>query len=166
MQALLIKLMCSTYLHLVAASSLIRPGTSKSMPDYIERFHDPSKTIYLHPVMEELLKETHGIIVYQEDVIKVCMHYAGMNGNDADVLQRGMSGKWRSPQEMERVRGNFFAGAKKLERPEDTSQNVWDLVAAFAGYSFSKAHSASFAVESYPILYLKTTICVSYGGGS
>lgn len=156
MRSLLFKLCCSTYIGLVAASSLIRPGTSKSMPDYIARFHDPSKTTYLHPVMEELLKETYGIMVYQEDVLKVCIHYAGMSGSDADVLRRGMSGKWRSPQEMERVKGNFFNGANGLNRPNDVTLKVWELVAAFAGYSFSKAHSASFAVESYQSMYLKT----------
>lgn len=156
MRSLLFKLCCSTYIGLVAASSLIRPGTSKSMPDYIARFHDPSKTTYLHPVMEELLKETFGIMVYQEDVLKVCIHYAGMSGSDADVLRRGMSGKWRSPQEMERVKSHFFDGAKRMGRPAEVSQKVWELVSAFAGYSFSKAHSASFAVESYQSLYLKT----------
>ncbi|WP_244311264.1 helix-hairpin-helix domain-containing protein [Mucilaginibacter metallidurans] len=156
MRSLLFKLCCSTYIGLVAASSLIRPGTSKSMPDYIARFHDPSKTTYLHPVMEELLEETYGIMVYQEDVLKVCIHYAGMSGSDADVLRRGMSGKWRSPQEMERVKGNFFNGAERLGRPNDVNLKVWDLVAAFAGYSFSKAHSAAFAVESYQSLFLKT----------
>jgi error-prone DNA polymerase len=107
--------------------------------------------------MKEQLEETYGVMVYQEDVIKVCIHYAGMDGTDADILRRGMSGKWRSEHEMNRIRDSFFNGSLKLEaRPEDISAEVWRQVSSFAGYSFSKAHSASFAVESYQSLYLKT----------
>ncbi|WP_199119931.1 DNA polymerase III subunit alpha [Pedobacter sp. ASV28] len=158
MRQLLKKLRCADYRTLVAASSIIRPGVASSgmMGNYIFYFHHPDKVEYLHPVMKEQLKETYGVMVYQEDVIKVCMHYAGMDGSDADILRRGMSGKYRSRVEFDKLVEKFHNGAKALDRPEPTTKEVWRQVSSFAGYSFSKAHSASFAVESYQSLLLKT----------
>jgi DNA-directed DNA polymerase III PolC len=158
MRSLIKKLKCNDYIVLVAASSIIRPGVASSgmMSQYIRFHNDPSKVKYLHPVMEEQLKETYGVMVYQEDVIKICIHFAGMDGTDADILRRGMSGKYRSKKEFERLVARFHEEALKLGRPEPIVKEVWRQVASFAGYSFSKAHSASFAVESYQSLYLKT----------
>lgn len=158
MRGLLKKLRCNNYLNLVAASSIIRPGVAKSgmMRSYIERYNDPSKISYLHPVLQEQLEETYGVMVYQEDVIKVCHHYAGLDLTDADILRRAMSGKYRSKIEFDKLVQKFFDRAKELGRPEDITQEVWRQVESFAGYSFSKAHSASFAVESYQSLFLKT----------
>lgn len=158
MRGLLKKLRCEDYLTLVAASSIIRPGVAKSgmMRQYIHRFHYPDKIEYLHPVMKEQLEETFGVMVYQEDVLKVCHHYAGLDLADADVLRRAMSGKYRSKTEFERIVNRFFERSKELGRPEDVTNEVWRQVESFAGYSFSKAHSASYAVESFQSLYLKT----------
>jgi DNA-directed DNA polymerase III PolC len=158
MRQLLTKLACDNYLTLVAASSIIRPGVAQSgmMKTYIQNYHQPNAVKYLHPVMEELLKETFGVMVYQEDVIKICIHYGGMSGTDADILRRGMSGKYRSRQEFDRLVEKFHEGAAVLNRPEEITREVWRQVSSFAGYSFSKAHSATFAVESYQSLYLKT----------
>jgi DNA-directed DNA polymerase III PolC len=158
MRQLLAKLTCDNYLTLVAASSIIRPGVAQSgmMKTYIYNFHHPTDVRYLHPVMEEQLKETFGVMVYQEDVIKICIYYGGMDGTDADILRRGMSGKYRSRIEFDRLVEKFHDGAKLLGRPEEITKEVWRQVSSFAGYSFSKAHSASFAVESYQSLYLKT----------
>jgi len=158
MRQLLTKLRCDSYLVLVAASSIIRPGVASSgmMPAYIRYHHDPTKVQYLHPVMEEMLGETYGVMVYQEDVIKICIHFAGMDGTDADILRRGMSGKYRSKKEFDRLVERFFEEARKLGRSEEIIAEVWRQVSSFAGYSFSKAHSASFAVESYQSLFLKT----------
>ena len=158
MRQLLSKLNCEDYLTLVAASSIIRPGVAQSgmMKTYIQNYHAPDKVVYLHPVMGERLSETFGVMVYQEDVIKICIHYAGMDGTDADILRRGMSGKYRSRAEFDRLVEKFHQGAAVLGRPEETTKEVWRQVSSFAGYSFSKAHSASFAVESYQSLFLKT----------
>ncbi|MGV8880449.1 MAG: DNA polymerase III subunit alpha [Sphingobacteriaceae bacterium] len=158
MRQLIRKLNCDNYLVLVAASSIIRPGVASSgmMGAYIKYHHAPESVNYLHPVMEEQLKETYGVMVYQEDVIKICIHFAGMDGTDADILRRGMSGKYRSKKEFDRLVTRFFEEAKKLGRPDDVVAEVWRQVSSFAGYSFSKAHSASFAVESYQSLFLKT----------
>ncbi len=156
MRGLLRKIRCDSYRTLVAASSIIRPGVARSgmMKEYIRRHHLRSFR-YLHPVMEELLQETYGIMVYQEDVLKVCHHYAGLGLAEADALRRAMSGKYRSAEEMEKIAGRFFAGAAALGRPPEVTREVWRQIASFAGYSFSKAHSASYAVESFQSLWLK-----------
>ncbi len=157
MRGLLKKLHCDTYLILVAASSIIRPGVARSgmMKEYIHRFHNPNGFKYLHPVMEEQLKETFGVMVYQEDVLKVCHHFAGLDLADADILRRAMSGKHRSKKEFERIRNRFFDNCMQRNYPDTTAAEVWRQIESFAGYSFSKAHSASYAVESFQSLYLK-----------
>jgi error-prone DNA polymerase len=158
MRGLLKKLRCSDYISLVAASSIIRPGVAKSgmMREYIRRFHDPSRTRYLHPVFEQHLKETHGVMVYQEDVIKIAHHFAGLTLADADILRRAMSGKFRSKAEFERIRYTFFANCHERGYSQELAEEVWRQISSFAGYAFCKAHSASYAVESYQSLYLKT----------
>lgn len=158
MRGLLKKLRCDNYISLVAASSIIRPGVARSgmMKEYIHRFHHPKDFVYLHPVMEQQLKETYGVMVYQEDVIKVCHHFAGLDLADADVLRRAMSGKYRSGREFERIRERFFSNCRERGYPETLSAEVWRQISSFAGYSFSKAHSASYAVESFQSLYLKS----------
>ncbi len=158
MRGLLKKLQCSDYLTLVAASSIIRPGVARSgmMREYIYRFHHPDDFKYIHPVMEEQLKETYGVMVYQEDVLKVCHHFAGLDLADADVLRRAMSGKFRSRDEFQKIVDKFFSNSRKRNYPEEITKEVWRQIESFAGYSFSKAHSASYAVESFQSLYLKT----------
>ncbi len=157
MRGLLMKLRCDNYITLVAASSIIRPGVSKSgmMREYIQRFHHPENINYLHPVMKEQLEETYGVMVYQEDVLKVCHHFAGLDLADADVLRRAMSGKYRSKAEFQRIVDKFFSNCEERGYSKELTQEVWRQIESFAGYSFSKAHSASYAVESYQSLYLK-----------
>ncbi len=157
MRGLLKKLRCDEYLTLVAASSIIRPGVARSgmMREYIYRFHHPESFNYIHPVMEEQLKETFGVMVYQEDVLKICHHFAGLDLADADVLRRLMSGKKRNKSELERIVTKFFQNCKERGYPEEISKEVWRQIESFAGYSFSKAHSASYAVESFQSLFLK-----------
>jgi len=158
MRGLLKKLHCDNYLTLVAASSIIRPGVAKSgmMKEYINRFHDPEGFEYLHPVMKEQLEETYGVMVYQEDVIKICHHFAGLDLSDADILRRAMAGKFRSRIQFEEIQGKFFSNCAERGYGIELTQEVWRQVASFAGYAFSKAHSASYAVESYQSLFLKT----------
>jgi DNA polymerase-3 subunit alpha len=174
MRGLIRKLRCDNYLTLVAASSIIRPGVARSgmMREYIRRYNAPGSFSYLHPVMKEQLEETFGVMVYQEDVLKVCHHYAGLDLGDADVLRRAMSGKTRSRSEFDRLVRKFFDNSRRLGRPESVTKEVWRQIESFAGYSFSKAHSASYAVESYQSLYLKahyplefiTAVINNFGG--
>lgn len=158
MRQLLLKLKCSDYITLVAASSIIRPGVASSgmMRAYIERYHDPENIDYIHPVMKELLQETFGVMVFQEDVIKVAHHFAGLDMGEADILRRAMSGKYRGNQEMLRIKEKWFLNCKERKYPDAISAEIWRQIESFGSYSFSKAHSASFAVESYQSLYLKT----------
>jgi DNA-directed DNA polymerase III PolC len=158
MRQLLQKLRCSDYLTLVAASSIIRPGVAQSgmMRQYIYRFHHPDDFKYLHPKMEDLLKETYGVMVYQEDVIKVAHYFAGLDLAEADVLRRAMSGKYRTHNQFLMIKEQFFTNCKALGYPDELSAEVWRQMESFGGYSFSKAHSASYAVESYQSLFLKT----------
>ncbi|MDO8896947.1 MAG: DNA polymerase III subunit alpha [Bacteroidales bacterium] len=157
MRGLLRKLRCDNYISLVAASSIIRPGVAKSgmMREYIHRFHHPEGFKYIHPVMEQQLKETYGVMVYQEDVLKVCHHFADLDLGDADVLRRIMSGKKRKRNEFEEIVERFFNNCKVRGYPDDITKEVWRQIESFAGYSFSKAHSASYAVESFQSLFLK-----------
>ena len=157
MRGLLKKLHCDNYLTLVAASSIIRPGVARSgmMREYIHRFHHPDSFEYIHPVMKTQLQETYGVMVYQEDVLKICHHFAGLDMADADVLRRAMSGKSRSRNEFQRIRDKFFSNCKEYGYPDKTTDEVWRQIESFAGYSFSKAHSASYAVESFQSLFLK-----------
>lgn len=157
MRGLLNKLKCSDYITLVAASSIIRPGVARSgmMREYINRFHNPTGFSYIHPVMKEQLEETFGVMVYQEDVLKVCHHFAGLDLSDADTLRRAMSGKFRSKSEMQKIIDRFFSNCRQRGYPEEIVKEVWRQIESFAGYSFSKAHSASYAVESFQSLYLK-----------
>jgi DNA polymerase-3 subunit alpha len=174
MRSLLTKLRCDNYLTLVAASSIVRPGVARSgmMREYIHRFHHPNDFEYFHPVMEEQLRETFGVMVYQEDVLKVCHHYAGLDLAESDVLRRAMSGKMRGKAEFQRIVERFFEKSLQLGRPEATTKEVWRQVESFAGYAFSKAHSASYAVESFQSLYLKahfplefmTAVINNFGG--
>ncbi len=158
MRSLLKKLCCDNYITLVAASSIIRPGVSQSgmMREYIYRFHHPDKFEYLHPKMKELLEETYGVMVYQEDVIKVAHHFAGLDMGEADILRRAMSGKYRGHKQFENIRNKFFKNCAEKGYADSLAKEVWRQIESFGGYSFSKAHSASFAVESYQSLYLKT----------
>ncbi len=160
MRMLLKKLRCEDYITLVAASSIIRPGVARSgmMRAYIERFHLAQKGksySVIHPEIGKLLSETFGVMVYQEDVIRVAHFFAGLTLAEADILRRGMSGKFRSRKEFERIQNKFFENCKGLGYQEEIINRVWYEIESFSGYSFSKGHSASYAVESYQSLYLK-----------
>ena len=174
MRMLMRKLQVDNYLGLVAASSVIRPGVARSgmMKAYIERHRDPEKRSDAHPVLMELMPETYGVMVYQEDVIKVAHHFAGMDLGEADVLRRGMSGKFRSREEFAKARETFILKALNKGQKRYLVEEVWRQVESFAGYAFAKGHSASYAVESYQSLFLKAhwplqymAACINNFGG-
>ena len=174
MRMLMRKLRVDNYLGLVAASSVIRPGVSRSgmMRAYIERHRHPERRADAHPVLLELMPETYGVMVYQEDVIKVAHHFAGLDLGEADVLRRGMSGKFRSREEFAKARDAFHEKAGARGRDPVLVEEVWRQVESFAGYAFAKGHSASYAVESYQSLYLKAywpleymAACINNFGG-
>ncbi len=157
MRGLMKKLGVNDYLGLVAASSVIRPGVSSSgmKDEYIRRHRTPERRKEAHPILAEIMPETYGIMVYQEDVLKVAHYFAGLDLGEADVLRRGMSGKFRSRAEFAAVEAKFFANCKTKGYSDALAKEVWEQIASFAGYAFAKGHSASYAVESYQSLYLK-----------
>ena len=158
MRMLLKKLEVDTYLGLVAASSIIRPGVAKSgmMREYILRHRTPGRAEEkAHPVMLDIMPETYGVMVYQEDVIKVAHHFAGLDLGEADVLRRGMSGKFRSRAEFQKVEEKFIENCREKNYDEKLISEIWGQIASFAGYAFAKGHSASYAVESYQTLFLR-----------
>ena len=158
MRMLLKKLEADTYIGLVAASSIIRPGVASSgmMREYILRSKGHPPTFQTPPMLYDLLKETFGVMVYQEDVIKVAHYFAGLTLGEADMLRRGMSGKYRGREEFSFVKEKFLSNCHLKGYSEDIVKEVWRQIESFAGYAFSKGHSASYAVESYQSLYLKT----------
>ena len=103
------------------------------------------------------MADTYGVMVYQEDVIKVAHHFAGLSLAEADVLRRGMSGKFRSREEFNKVRETFFSNCRAKGFNDALTADIWRQIESFAGYAFSKGHSASYAVESYQSLYSPLT---------
>jgi DNA polymerase-3 subunit alpha len=164
MRMLLTKLKAKTYLDLVAASSIIRPGVASSgmMREYIVRFQGKPATYETPEVVYEILHDTFGVMVYQEDVIKVAYYFAGLSFGDADMLRRGMSGKYRARTEFQKVEKKFFDNCKEKGYADKTVKEVWRQIESFAGYAFSKGHSASYAVESYQCMFLKTHYPLEY----
>ena len=164
MRGLLRRLRCDNYKILVAASSIIRPGVAQSgmMREYIFRHNHPDKFEYFHDVFKQQLGETYGVMVYQEDVIKIALHYGGLPAAYGDILRRAISGKGRSLKELQTVKEKFFLSCQAQGHSEKLSQEVYRQIESFAGYSFCKAHSASYAVESYQSLYLKVYYGVEF----
>jgi DNA polymerase III alpha subunit len=111
---------------------------------------------YLHPALEPILRETYGVILYQEQVLRIAHEVAGFSLGEADTLRRAMS-KFRSAHEMERLHQQFITGAQTTSQIDaTTAQHIWELMAAFAGYGFPKAHAAGYAAVAYRMAYLKT----------
>jgi DNA polymerase-3 subunit alpha len=164
MRQLMKKLKTQTYLELVAASSIIRPGVSDSgmMREYILRHKSEERRKQAHPELYKIMPETYGVMVYQEDVIKVAHLFAGLTLDEADVLRRGMSGKYRSRKEFQTIKNKFFQNCIEKGYGDKVTTSIWKQIESFAGYAFSKGHSASYAVESFQSLYLKAYFPIEY----
>ncbi len=158
MRSLLRKLDVHDFEMLTAASSIIRPGVAESgmMQEFIARHKDPAKRKYLVPAMEDVLGETYGVMIYQEDVIKVAHHVAGLTLEESDLLRRAMSGKMRSHSAMQKIVDKYFLSCKNKGLTDTQAKELWRQIESFAGYSFCKAHSASFALLSYQVAFLKS----------
>lgn len=164
MRMLMSKLQVNEYLGLVAASSVIRPGVAQSgmMREYILRYRQEERRKDAHPILQEIMPDTYGVMVYQEDVIKVAHLFAKLDLGEADMLRRGMSGKYRSRDEFLKVKDKFFQNCKDIGHTYELSAEIWRQIESFAGYAFAKGHSASYAVESYQALFLKTYYPLEY----
>lgn len=157
MRSLLWRLSADTFEMVTAASSIIRPGVAESgmMREFILRHKNPGLRKYLNKEMEDILGETYGVMIYQEDVIKVAHHISGLSLEDADLLRRAMSGKMRSRDAMERLKKKYFESCGKKGLDKNLALELWHQMESFAGYAFCKAHSASFALLSFQVAFLK-----------
>ncbi len=158
MRQLLLKLKVEDFPSLVIATSIIRPGVAESgmMQAYIRRHLKKEKPTYILPELEKILKETYGIMVYQEDVMKVANEIGGLSLEEADSFRKAMSGKSRSKEEMERALDLFIKKAYIKGQPREKIEELARQISSFAGYSFCKAHSASFSTLSFKMAYLKS----------
>ncbi len=147
---------------LTALNALYRPGPIQGgMIDYfIDRKHGRKKTEYELPELEEILKETFGVIVYQEHVMQIANRLAGYSMGEADLLRRAMGKK--KPEEMAKQRERFVEGAVERKYPRAKIERIFDLLAKFAEYGFPKAHSAAYALLAYQTAYLKTHYPVEF----
>jgi len=156
MRGLLRKTHAASLETLIQTIALVRPGASGSgmKKHFIDRHHGREATEYLHPALEEVLSETYGIMVYQEDVLKVAHAIAGMDLTEADALRRAM-GKHRSPREMAKSMKRFLDKARANGVEDSTAEAIWELIANFAAYSYCKAHAATYGEIAYQCAYLK-----------
>ena len=146
---------------IIALIALYRPGPMELIPDFIDRKKGKKKVEYLHPLLEEVSKETHGILIYQEQVQKAANVLAGYSLGDADLLRRAMGKK--DPDEMAKQRTIFVEGCKKFNEIADKKANgIFDLLEKFAGYGFNKSHSAAYGLISYQTAYLKANYPVEF----
>jgi error-prone DNA polymerase len=139
--------------HLVIHSSIIRPAANKYIREYVRRLRGGSCRS-LHPILDEVLGETYGIMVYQEDVSRIAMAMAGFSASDADLLRKILSKK-RAARKLEDYREMFYTGAAARGVPEKVIDEIWEMIMSFSGYSFCKPHSASYALVSYKSCYLR-----------
>ncbi len=154
MQALCRQISLSSIDEIVALIALYRPGPMEWIPDYVRGKKDPSTVKFPHKLLEEVCRETYGVMVYQEQVMEAAKIIAGYTLGGADMLRRAMGKK--DPVGMAQERDKFVAGAKQVNNiDEKTANSIFDILNKFAGYGFNKSHSAAYAVLSYQTGYLK-----------
>ncbi len=161
MQNLCRQIGLSSIEEIVALIALYRPGPMEWIPDYVRGKKEPSTVTYPHPLLEEVCRETYGIMVYQEQVMEAAKIIAGYTLGGADMLRRAMGKK--DAEAMAKERANFVAGAKRVNNIDDkTANSIFDILNKFAGYGFNKSHSAAYAVLSYQTGYLKANYPVEF----
>jgi DNA polymerase-3 subunit alpha len=145
---------------IIALISLYRPGPMKNIDHYANVKHGREDADYLHPSLEPILKETYGVIIYQEQVMQIAQTLSGYSLGEADLLRRAMGKK--QPAEMAKQKTRFIEGALKREVSEEKASYIFDLVEEFAGYGFNKSHAACYAVVAYQTGYLKANYPVEF----
>ena len=149
---------------IIALIALYRPGPMDWIPDYIKGKEDPSTIKFPHPLLEEVCKETYGVMVYQEQVMEAARRVAGYSLGGADILRRAMGKK--KPEEMAKQREIFVNGAKETNNiPEKKANEIFSILEKFAGYGFNKSHSAAYGIISYQTGYLKANFPVHFMAG-
>ncbi len=138
---------------MIAMNALYRPGPMARIDEYIARKRDPKLVTYDHPLLEPILEETYGIIVYQEQVMRIANVLAGFSLGEADVLRKAMGKKQRDL--MAKMRDRFMEGCRERDVDEQTARRIFDAMEVFSGYGFNKSHSAPYAYLAYQTAYLK-----------
>ena len=160
MRDVLRKLKPDTFEDIIAVVALYRPGPMENIPSYIARKHGQEKPDYLYPTLEGILKETFGIMIYQEQVMQVAQELSGYTLGSADLLRRAMGKKIQS--EMDEQRQIFVDGAKAKGVPEQKASQIFDQVNMFAGYGFNKSHAAAYALVAYQTAFFKANYPVEF----
>ncbi len=160
MKKYLVKLKPNSFEDLIAMVSLYRPGPMQYIDSYIARKHNKEKVKYTHPLMERVLKQTYGITVYQEQVMKMSQLLGGFTGNEADTLRKAMAKKKR--RLMDKLKIKFIEGAEKKGIGEVIIDQIWKDWEEFANYAFNKSHAACYALISYRTAYLKSYYPVEF----
>ena len=145
---------------IVAMVALYRPGPMDNIPKYIACKHGEEQPDYLHPKLEDVLKETYGVIIYQEQVMQIAQILAGYSLGEADLLRRAMGKKIK--EEMDKQRLRFNSGAEERGVDPKKSDEIFDLVNKFAGYGFNKSHAVAYALVAYHTAYLKANYPVEF----
>ncbi len=145
---------------IIAMNALYRPGPMKYIPNYIDRKQGREGVTYPHPVLEPALKETYGIITYQEQVQRICRDMAGFSLAKADGVRQAMGKKLADV--MEQYKTDFIEGAKKNQVKAETARKIWADMEVFSGYGFNKAHSSGYAFVAYQAAYLKAHYPAEY----
>ena len=145
---------------IISLGALYRPGPMDNIPTYIACKHGREQPNYLHPSLEKTLKETYGVIIYQEQVMEIAQILAGYTLGAADLLRRAMGKKIKS--EMAAQEAMFVQGAEKKGISKAQASSIFELVAKFAGYGFNKAHAAAYGVISYQTAYLKANFTAEF----
>jgi DNA polymerase-3 subunit alpha len=155
MRDLLVRIKPDRFADLSAILALFRPGPlgSGMVDQYVERKHGRQSTAYLHRSLEPILKETLGVIVYQEQVMRIANVLAGFTLSEADTLRKAMGKK--QPEKMAKYRAKFVAGAARNGIPEATADEIWSQMEFFAGYGFNKSHTVAYAVVAYQTAWMK-----------
>jgi DNA polymerase-3 subunit alpha len=160
MRDALVKLRPDRFEDIVAMVALYRPGPMKEIPKYIRGKNDPSSVSYLHPALEPILKDTHGVIVYQEQILQLLQLIAGYSAGEADIVRKALGKKIQKIMDAEEPR--FFEGAQKQGLTIDQARTLWRLIEPFAGYSFNRAHAACYGLVAYQTAYLRANHPVEY----
>lgn len=150
----------TTIFDLMAMVALYRPGPMQVIPEFIARKHNPVRISYPHPLLESVLKQSYGIIAYQDDVLLTAITLAGYSWGDADKLRKAVGKK--IPSEMKKQEEKFIAGCEKNGIPKSKADEIFHLIEPFAGYGFNKAHAACYAMIAYQTGYLKTHFPVEF----
>jgi DNA polymerase-3 subunit alpha len=155
------KFQISSVEHITALVALYRPGPMDLIPDFIKRRHGEIKVEYEHPLLEQISKETYGILIYQEQVMQATQLLAGYTLGGADLLRRAMGKK--KVEEMQKQRETFVKGChEKNNIPKTKANQIFDLLEKFAGYGFNKSHAAAYAIVAYQTAYLKANFPVEF----